>query len=103
MYDTYPNFGLEKKDESVHFALDYEEPANRLTNALRLIWAIPALITTIGLVISGDVVTLICWFAILFTGTQPSGMFDFLIKAYRYALRTSAYVSLLTDTYPKYE
>jgi hypothetical protein len=103
MYDTYPNFGFEKKDEPVHFAIDFEEPANRLTNALRLIWAIPAMIITVGLMIAGVVVTLICWFAILFTGTQPRGMFDFMIKVYRYAFRTSTYVSLLTDTYPKYE
>ena len=103
MYDAYPNFGFEKKDEPVQFSLVYEESADRLTNALRLIWAIPALIITAGLAIAGMVVTLICWCAIVFTGTQPRGMFDFLLKAHRYSVRTGAYTSLLTDAYPKYE
>ena len=31
------------------------------------------------------------------------GMFDFLVKVHRYGVRTNAYVTLLTDTYPKYE
>lgn len=103
MYDTYPNFGFTGAGEPVRYAATYEEPADRLTNGLRFIWAIPALIITIGLAIAGFVVTVICWFAILFTGTQPRGMFDFLLKAHRYGVRTNAYVLLLTDTYPKYE
>jgi hypothetical protein len=53
--------------------------------------------------IAGEVVTIICWFAILFTGQMSQGMFDFLLKVHRFGVRTSAYTSLLTDTYPKYE
>jgi hypothetical protein len=103
MYDVYPNFGFEKKDEPVAFAIEYEEVANRLTCALRIIWAIPAIVIMLAVTLAGLVVTVICWFAILFTGEQPRGMFDFLVKAHRFGVRTNAYVSLLTDTYPKYE
>ena len=103
MYDAYPNFAFEKLNEPVHFSIDYEESADRLTNALWLIWAIPAMLISYFLAIAAAVITVICWFAILFTGTQPRGMFDFLLKVYRYSTRFNAYIGLLTDTYPKFE
>ncbi|MDO8362134.1 MAG: DUF4389 domain-containing protein [Actinomycetota bacterium] len=103
MYDTYPNFGFERKDEPVTFGLELEEPPDRLTNALRLIWAIPALLLAIFIFIGAIVVTLVSWFAILFTGNHPRGMFNFLLKAHRYGVRLCAYLFLLTDTYPKFE
>ena len=68
-----------------------------------LIWIIPAALIFLVVAIGGYVVTVICWFAILFTGTQPRGMFDFLLKVYRYSTRFNAYIGLLTDTYPKFE
>jgi len=94
---------LGMRKEPVHFSIDYEESADRLTNALRLIWAIPAMLISYFLAIAAAVITVICWFAILFTGTQPRGMFDFLLKVYRYSTRFNAYIGLLTDTYPKFE
>ena len=39
----------------------------------------------------------------VFTGNQPRGMFDFLVKVERFGARLSAYLYLLTDTYPKFE
>ena len=103
MYDVYPNFGFEKNLEPVTFGLEFEESANRLTCALRMIWAIPAVIVLMLVGIAGFAVTIVCWFAIVATGTQSRGMFDFLLKVHRYGARTSAYTYLLTDTYPKYE
>lgn len=103
MYDTYPNFGFERGGEPVSFVATIEEPANRLTCALRLIWAIPALLLAVVIGIAAFFVTIVSWFAILFTGTHPRGMWDFLMKAHRYGVRTTAYMLLLTDTYPKYE
>jgi hypothetical protein len=42
------------------------------------------------------------FFAVVFTGEYPLGARDFLVKAYRYALRVEAYVGLLTDVYPPF-
>jgi hypothetical protein len=103
MYDTYPNFGFEGTTEPVVFEFEYQEEADRLTSALRILWAIPAIVILMIVGIGGYLVTIVCWFAILFTGTQPRGMFDFLLKVHRMGVRTSAYTGLLTDTYPKYE
>jgi hypothetical protein len=103
LYDTYPNFGFEKKDEPVSFALDWDESVNRLSVALRLIYAIPAMLLMLLVGLGAFFVFIGTWFAILFTGSQPRGMFDFLVKAQRLGARVSAYLYLLTDTYPKFD
>ncbi|CAB4891309.1 unannotated protein [freshwater metagenome] len=103
LFDSYPPFGLDPGATGVTYHLDYQESANRLTNALRLIWAIPAMVVTIALAIAGACVTLVSWFGILFTGRQSRGMFDFLVKVNRYSTRANAYLMLMTDTYPVYE
>jgi hypothetical protein len=86
----------------VRTEISYEESANRLTNGLRFLWIIPALIVAIFVGIASAVVTLISWFAILFTGKQPRGMWDFVLKAVRYTLQLQSYALLMTDDYPKF-
>lgn len=48
-------------------------------------------------------IDVISWFAILFTGSQPQGMWELIAKAVRYTLRTQAYGLLMADTNPAYE
>lgn len=102
MYDPYPKFGNDVSGVPTVFNHAYEEPANRLTNGLRLIWAIPALLFSMVLAIGAFFVTLAQWFVILFTGKANRGMWDFVKKVINYGLQTSAYTGLMTDTYPKY-
>ncbi len=103
LYDTYPNFAFEKKDEPVEFALDWDDSVNRLSVGLRIFYAIPAILLMLVVGIGALFVIIGTWFAILFTGNQPRGMFDFLVKAERLGARVSAYLYLLTDTYPKFD
>jgi hypothetical protein len=102
MYDPYPAFGTDPGNAPVRTVISYDESGNRLTTLLRFLWIIPAAIIYIFVAIGGAVVTLISWFAILFTGTHPRGMWEFELKVLRYTLQLQAYGLLMTDTYPKF-
>ncbi|MEP7203650.1 MAG: DUF4389 domain-containing protein [Ilumatobacteraceae bacterium] len=102
LYDEYPAFGTDPGSVPVRSAISFEESANRLTNALRIVWMIPALIIAMFIGIASAVLLLISWLTILFTGTQPRGMWDFLRKSARYTLQLQAYGLLMTDDYPKF-
>ena len=106
------------------------EPAidgrNRLTTAFRLILAIPHLLLVGGPIAgamtwtSGDansrldwgaggvlgavaaIVAFIAWFAIVFTGKYPEGLWNLAAFYLRWRARALAYTSLLRDEYPPF-
>ncbi|MET0325493.1 MAG: DUF4389 domain-containing protein [Ilumatobacteraceae bacterium] len=102
MFDPYPPFGTAQGATPAVLALQYEETGSRLTNGLRFIWAIPALIILWVLSIAFGVVVIISWFAIVITAKHPRGLFDFSLNVLRYTLQANAYLLLMTDTYPKW-
>jgi hypothetical protein len=102
MFDPYPAFATDGPPAPVRSAITFEEPANRLTCALRLIWAIPAAIIGALATIALEVVLIISWFAIVITGKQPRGMWDYALKTLRFAFQLYSYGLLMTDTYPKW-
>jgi hypothetical protein len=82
--------------------IDYSDTSDRLSVFIRYIFAIPILIVLVLYAIAAMVVVTIAWFAILFTGTMPRGMFDFIANFQRLSLRASAYMLLMTDEYPAF-
>jgi hypothetical protein len=102
LYDPYPAFGTDPGPVPVRTDFPYDEPADRLTNGLRFIWAIPAIVIAAVLGIAMFFVLIASWFAILFTGKHPGGMWDFILRVFRYILQTYSYVLLMTDTYPNW-
>ena len=55
------------------------------------------------LAIGAIFVWIIAWFAILFTGSYPRGLFDYMVGVARWGLRIEAYGFLLvTDDYPPF-
>ena len=102
LYDPYPGFGTDPGKAPTRTTIGYEESANRLTSGLRFIWIIPAAIIGIVVGIAAGVLVLISWFAIVITGKQPRGMWDFVLKTVRFTLQVEAYAFLMTDEYPKF-
>jgi hypothetical protein len=86
----------------VTFKADYVEKRSRLTTFFRLLLAIPHLIAVLFYVFAAEIVTFIAWFALLFTGRYPQGMYDFVAGALRYGTRVGGYAFLLTDEYPPF-
>ncbi len=102
LFDQYPAFGTDPGSVPVRSDISYEASANRLSSALRFIWAIPAAIILIFVAIGAEVLVLISWFAIVITGKQPRGMWEFVLKAMRFGLQLESYILLMTDVYPKF-
>jgi hypothetical protein len=94
------------EDQGVNVKLVYPDAERELSRGLPLVkWllAIPHYIVLMFLWIAVMVVTFIAWFAILFTGKYPRGMYDFVVGVLRWSLRVEAYTVLLTtDKYPPF-
>lgn len=63
---------------------------------------IPHLVVMWVLQTVSQIVSIIAWLAILFTGRLPAGLAQFQSMYLRYSLRTYAYAGFLTDQYPPF-
>ena len=100
--DEYPSTD---EEQAVHIEIAYPD-AKQLNRWLPLVkWflAIPHWVVLCFLSIAAFVCMVIAWFAILFTGRYPRGLFDFVVGFFRWSLRVEAYALLLTtDRYPPF-
>ncbi|MGH9255903.1 MAG: DUF4389 domain-containing protein [Vicinamibacterales bacterium] len=101
--DQYPST---VEEQSVHLEIDYpdvEHDLNRWLPLVKWLLAIPHYIALAVLAIIAVFAVVIAWFAILFSGRYPRGLFDFVVGLGRWALRVQAYAFLLvTDRYPPF-
>jgi len=92
--------------QSVHLEIDYPNVPNDLNRWMPLVkWllAIPHYVVLAFLAVGAFFAVVVAWFAILFTGQYPRGLFDFVVGVGRWGLRVSAYAFLLvTDRYPPF-
>ena len=101
--DEYPSTD---EDQAVHIEIAYpnaKEDLNRWLPLVKWFLAIPHYIILWFLGVAAIVCVVIAWFAILFTGRYPRGLFDFVMGVFRWSLRVAAYaVLLITDRYPPF-
>jgi Domain of unknown function (DUF4389) len=81
---------------------EYVEQRSRLTTFFRLILVIPQVIVLMFYAFAASIVIIIAWFALLFTGRWPRGMYDFVAGFWRYSTAVNGYCYLLTDVYPPF-
>jgi hypothetical protein len=86
----------------VTFRAEYVEKRSRLTTFFRFILAIPHLIAYSLYGLAAGVLVIVAWFALLFTGRYPKGMYDFVAGFLRYETRVLGYYWLLADPYPPF-
>jgi hypothetical protein len=99
--DEYPPFG--EGDYPAEVEVDpATEPRNRLTVGFRLILAIPQILAVWFLGIGWFFTSVIAWFAILFTGSYPPGLYHFGVGVLRWNTRLEGYLFLLYDEYPPF-
>jgi len=101
--DHYPST---VEEQSVHLQIDYpdvERDLNRWLPLVKWLLAIPHFLVLFVLYVAAFFAVIFAWFAILFTGQYPRGLFDFVVGVSRWGLRVQAYAFLLvTDRYPPF-
>jgi hypothetical protein len=103
MNDRYPSTD---EEQSVHVDFAYPDVERDLSRGLPLVkWflAIPHYVVLLFLYIASFFMVIAAWFAILFTGSYPRAIFDFVEGVVRWHNRVTAYAFILvTDRYPPF-
>jgi hypothetical protein len=86
----------------VHFEADFQSEQNRATTFFRIILAIPWLIVGYVYEIAAFFTQIFAWFALLFTGRYPEGLYKLNSGFVRYRIRVFAWVYLQTDEWPPF-
>jgi Domain of unknown function (DUF4389) len=103
MDDRYPST---EEHQAVRLEFEYPDAAldlNRWLPLVKWLLAIPHYVALLFLYIGAIIAIVIAWFAILFTGRYPRGLFDYLVGVGRWHNRVVGYALLLvTDEYPPF-
>jgi hypothetical protein len=82
--------------------IDYPDHLSRLMIFVKGVAVLPHYIALMLLGIGAFVVLVLSWFAVLFTGRYPRGLFNYMVGVLRWGARVSAYQFLQTDKYPPF-
>jgi hypothetical protein len=89
-------------DYPVYLDIERQEEYSRFMPLIKWLLAIPHYLVLLVLGIGALFVVIISFFAVLFTGRYPKGMFDYMVGVHRWALRVVAYTDLMVDPYPPF-
>jgi len=100
--DRYPSTD---EEQSVHLDFPYPDARqmNRWLPLVKWFLAIPHYFVLFFLGVGALGAVVLAWFAILFTGTYPRSLFDYVVGVIRWINRVNGYAfTLITDQYPPF-
>lgn len=102
--DRWPGFsGAPDVDYPVHLRIGEPLPAyNRMKVLFRLIIGIPVWLIGYAMNLVAQIAAVIAWFAIVFTGREPEGIYQMLRLGLSYQHRALPYGLLLTEDWPEF-
>ncbi len=105
--DGYPAFGIKGTDEHTSFDVEYPEKVSIALMLVRFFFGwlyvyIPHLFILIFRSLFVNILIIIAWIAVLFTGNYPKIFHDWVVGQLRWPTRISLYMSYMTDIYPAF-
>jgi len=107
LVDGYPAFGIDAKDEAINIDIPYPDSLSRGLLLLKLFFGwlyvvLPHGFVLLFLTFAVLIANFIGWFIILFTGSLPEGIHNFVVGYMRWGTRVNLYMGNMTDTYPPF-
>lgn len=103
MSDEYPSTD---EEQYAHVDLEYpnvKEDLNQWLPLVKWLLAVPHYLVLFFLSVGAVLAVIFAWFAILFTGRYPPGLFKYVEGVFRWGVRVEAYAFFLTtDQYPPF-
>ena len=84
------------------YSVEYPERSSRLLIFVRWILIIPHIFVLYFFRIAVSFTTFIAWFAILFTGSYPRGLWDFSVSYQVWSANVTSYMLMQRDEYPPF-
>ena len=86
----------------LQFGVEYPQQSSRLLIFVRWLLVIPHVLLLYLVGMLTGVIGFVAWFAILFTGRYPRGMWDFVVMAQVWSTNVASYILMLRDEYPPF-
>jgi Domain of unknown function (DUF4389) len=103
MVDDYPPFTLaDVPSYPVRLNVEYPEHIANWRPLVQWLLAIPYLIVAGVLYWLTGILTIVAFFAVLFTKRIPRELFDLMVPGLRWQLRGNSYAYFMTDRYPPF-
>jgi hypothetical protein len=86
----------------VHLEVDYPDRIANWRPLVNWLLVIPAVIVAVAIFFVVYIAVFLAWFAILFTGRYPQGLFDVVVIGFRWVYRVNVFEYWMSETYPPF-